>query len=190
MRFLFLKISRLIFNVHYTCINICPSPIIHVFEFWHSFPGFCKTVIIQDEAHPPRSAGHFVSLNLLKRMTSSENYCSLLQVLFCPWWWHSRVKRKPAGFFSRWASLYSFAPRICQCTAPPPLGVSAQHGSTPQLHNHAQPTWVLHSPTFPCSAICQLCISWYNELSLPGCPCECFSSFNTAAATACDSASE
>lgn len=93
-RFLFLKILKFIFNIHCTCIHICPIPILHVFVFQHSFPSFCKIVIIHDQAHSTGSAGHFVSFKQLKRQDSWWNSCTLLQVLLSCWEWQGT---EPAG---------------------------------------------------------------------------------------------
>lgn len=67
-----MKIHKLVFNIHCTRIHVCPIPILQVFGFRHCFPGFCKTVIIQDQAHSTGSASHFVSFELLKRRAIGE----------------------------------------------------------------------------------------------------------------------
>lgn len=131
-----MKARKLICNVHGTCIHVRPVSIFHIFGFWHCFPGFCKTVIIQDQAHSTGSASHFVSFKLSKRKTTGETTALSSRPFSALAKWHSRVTSQLAS------SLGSFpytalTPRTWQCIAPPPLGVCVQS----DLHHHAQPTW-------------------------------------------------
>lgn len=73
-----LNTCKLICNIHCTCIHMCPIPIFHPSEFWHCFPGFCKIVIIQDQADSTGSAGHFINFKLLERKTSCDCFSAFV----------------------------------------------------------------------------------------------------------------
>lgn len=171
-RFLFLKIRKLILNIHCTCIHVCTIPILHVFVFQHSFPSFCKIVIIQDQTHSTGSAGHFVSFKQLKRKTPGEtpalsSRCS------------SAVGSGTAGYRARWPPVQAALPeQLCSqgLAVPCPTAFGSRCRIAPCWTTKVRlsPHGVLCSLSSPCQASCQLPNSWYYKLSLPCCPCRCF----------------
>lgn len=136
-RFLFLsqstlpevKTCKVIFNVHYTCIHVCPIPIIHLFEFWHCFPGFCKIVIIQDQAYSTGSACHFVNFKLLERQTA----CDCFSALACG--------TEGATGLAVQLSLHRLCSQdVATCCSTASGSLWCWTTAPPSLHHHAWPT--------------------------------------------------
>lgn len=140
-----LNICKLICNVHCTCIHVCPIPIFHLSEFWHCFPGFCKIVIIQDQANSTGSAGHFINFKLLERKISCDCFSALVLA--------QRVKSQLAfhlGSSSHIALL-------------PGLGHVLPHSKTEpiscSLHRYTPPTRGVNIHPLLCAYLSTCCLS-------------------------------
>lgn len=107
-----------------TCIHVSPTPIPQLSQCRDFFPGFCKTVIIEDQAHSPGPATHFVSLKLLKRKNIAQ-----AALLFSSA--HtSGIAGLSATWLSRQLSLYNIAANSCLAT----------FGTLPSITAHSPPT--------------------------------------------------